>query len=723
MTTNPGNIGAKQKQDPPVQSVSISPLVLGTLLKKNGIPVSPGALAKACHTFQPEGARLRPAERLMGILTGLELRHLRVCQLRWNRMDRRQLPAMVFHNNQWVYVAQGENDSVTLTPPVGPAFKMPARELSQAPVLWFRGPTERPHAGEVMKSGATALLMHEIWKDKRWFFEVLLATIVINILAVASSLFALQVYDRVVPTFAYTTLTALAVCMAIIVGLDWALKFIRARITDSLAQQADLSISQKLFEHILKLRLDTRPGSTGSLAAHMRGLEQARNFFSSSIVFFMTDLPFCFFFLAVIYVIGGKVSLVYSALLPIALILGWTAQWRLRRLAKREVQKGQERHGLLLDSIQGSETIKATGSAWRFSDDWKQLTRTLADYGFKSKSITSTTVISTGSLGTIGYVGALSVGVTCVEQGLLTTGGMIACAILGGRIIAPVAQSIRFMVQWEHVREGLSMVNRLLAMETDRREDQETLFPDYLPDVVELEDVRFSYPSSPMVCIDIPSLSFKAGDRALILGPNGCGKSTFLKILAGLYKSSEGQVRLGNVDISELSVQIINERVGYLPQEVHLFKGSLKTNMALGGGIMDAGMVEVAKLLGIDRVAAENPRSMDLEIFEGGGGLSGGQKHLVALSRLFLARPRVWLLDEPSAFLDLESENRVMNALTKWIRPTDILIIATHRPRLSNMANRVLVMRRGRIMADGKPDEVIQIPGFRQQARLAVNRS
>jgi ATP-binding cassette subfamily C protein LapB len=138
---------------------------------------------------------------------------------------------------------------------------------------------------------------------------------------------------------------------------------------------------------------------------------------------------------------------------------------------------------------------------------------------------------------------------------------------------------------------------------------------------------------------------------------------------------------------------------------------------------MDAGMVEVAKLLGIDRVAAENPRSMDLEIFEGGGGLSGGQKHLVALSRLFLARPRVWLLDEPSAFLDLESENRVMNALTKWIRPTDILIIATHRPRLSNMANRVLVMRRGRIMADGKPDEVIQIPGFRQQARLAVNRS
>ncbi|WP_051958082.1 ATP-binding cassette domain-containing protein [Desulfobacter vibrioformis] len=512
--------------------------------------------------------------------------------------------------------------------------------------------------------------MQELWKDKRWFFEMAAATVVINILAVASSLFAMQVYDRVVPTFAYATLTALVAGMVIIVCLDWSLKFIRARITDSLAHQADISISRQLFDHIMNLRLDTRPNSLGALAAHMKGLEQARNFFSSSIVFFMTDLPFCFFFLGVIYIIGGRVAYVYSFLLPIALVLGGLAQWRLRRLARREVQKGQERQGLLLESIQGAETIKATGSTWKFSDHWQQLTHTMAGYGFKNKSITTTTVVSTGSLGTIGYVGALVVGVTQVELGQLTTGGMIACAILGGRIIAPVAQSVRFMVQWEHVREGLDMVNRLMAMETDRRQDQETLFPDYLPDLVDLEGVRFSYPNSPIVSIDIPTLSFKAGDRALILGPNGCGKSTFLKSLAGLFKPSEGQVRLGRTDISELDIQVINQRVGYLPQDVHLFKGTLKTNMALSGGVPDALVVEVAQLLGIDRVAAENPRSMDLEIFEGGSGLSGGQKQLVALSRIFMARPRVWLLDEPSAFLDLESENQVMNALKQWVRPT-----------------------------------------------------
>lgn len=722
MTNESGALSTNQEQDHPVFTVPITPLVLGKLMKKNGISASPGALAKSCNNSQPKGSHLRPAERLMGILNELDLRHLKVCQLRWDRMDRRQLPALVFHNGQWAYVAPDQDDTVILTPPVGPDYPMDPDALAQAPVLWFRtARQERPDTA--FKGRASTIIIREIWQDKRWFFEVLAATVVINMLAVCASLFAMQVYDRVVPTFAYATLTALTGGMAIIICLDWSLKFIRARITDSLAHQADLSISQQLFEHIMKLRLDTRPSSMGALAAHMKGLEQARNFFSSSIVFFMTDLPFCFFFLGVIYITGGRVAFVYATLLPFALVLGWIAQWRLRRLARREVQTGQERQGLLLESIQGTETIKATGSSWKFADYWKQLTRTMAGYGFKNNSITTTTMITTTSLGTIGYVGALVVGVTQVELGELTTGGMIACAILGGRIITPVAQSVRFMVQWEHVREGLAMVNRLLNMETDRRRDQETLFPDFLPDLVELEEVRFAYPNSPMVCIDIPKLTFRPGDRALILGPNGCGKSTFLKILAGLFKPAEGQVRLGRTDISELDVQVINQRVGYLPQDVHLFKGTLKSNMALSGGVSDSLIVEVAQLLGIDRVAAENPRSMDLEIFEGGSGLSGGQKQLVALSRIFMARPRVWLLDEPSAFLDLESENRVMNALKLWIRPTDIVIIATHRPRLSIMANRVLVMRRGRIVADGEPDDIIQIPGFRQQADAALERS
>ena len=295
-----------------------------------------------------------------------------------------------------------------------------------------------------------------------------------------------------------------------------------------------------------------------------------------------------------------------------------------------------------------------------------------------------------------------------IEAGNLTTGGLIACTILGGRVIGPVSQSVQTLVQWQFVRESLTMVNRLLDLETDRRDDQNLLIPDFLPDTLDFEAVRFAYPNSPIQRIDIKGLSFKAGDRVVLLGPNGCGKSTFLKVAAGLYKPSEGQVRLGGADLWELDPQVINERIGYLSQDVHLFKGTLRTNMALGGGVSDSRLLEVAKLLGIDRVAADNPRSMEMEISEGGQGLSGGQRQLVGLARVFLAGPRIWLLDEPSASLDMESENNILEAINRWARPTDIVIIATHRPRLTTLANRVIVMRRGQIVADGKPEEILQ---------------
>ncbi len=494
------------------------------------------------------------------------------------------------------------------------------------------------------------------------------------------------------------------------VSLDWSLKFLRARILDSVAKQVDLSVSQELFEHVLRLRLDARPRSLGSLAAQMNGLELVRNFFSSSIVFTMTDVPFCLMFIGLIALIGGKVSLVYMILLPVALTLGWLAQSRMRDLARNEVQRGHERHGLLVDTIQGAETIQSTGGGWRFADAWQGISKTIAGYSLKSKLISSTTTTTTGTLGTIAYVSAIVVGVSQIEAGNLTTGGLIACTILGSRVINPISQSVQMLVQWQHVRESLNMVNRLLALEPDRRKDQDLLIPENLPDSLELEGIRFAYPTSPIMRLDIPKLKFAAGERVVILGANGCGKTTLLKVAAGLYKPTEGQVSLGGADLWELDQQVVSEGIGYLPQDVHLFKGTLKSNMALSGGISDDSLLHVAKRLNIDMIAADNPRSMELEISEGGQGLSGGQRQLVGLSRIFLARPRVWLLDEPTASLDNDTENRLIEVIQQQARPTDIILIATHRPRMAALASRVIVMQRGQIVADGKPQDVLQNP-------------
>lgn len=689
-------------------TAAIDPLVLGKLLMKAGVPVASGALADACTAAQPEGTELKPADRLSRILAAVRKRGVQVAQLRWDRLDRRHLPVLVWHEGVWQFADHGDDANILLSRGGESGMQLPAGELADAPVLWLRMPPPEAAAAELLKSSASRLLLQEVLKDKRWIVEVMVATLVVNLLAVATSLFSMQVYDRVVPTLAYTTLTALVTGMAIILLVDWALKFIRARILDSKAKQVDMAISQRLFEHVLRLRLDVRPRALGTLAAQMNGLELVRGFFSSAIVFAVADLPFCLFFIAVIAVIGGRVSMVYLVLLPVALAAGWLAQKRLRELARQEIQRGHERHGLLVDTLQGAETIQASGSGWRFADAWRAITATMAGYSLNSKLISGTTTTTTGTMSSIAYIAAIVVGVTRIEAGDLTTGGLIACTIMGGRVISPIAQSVQLLVQWQHVRESLSMVNRLLGIATDRRDDQNLLMPESLPDKLDFEGVRFAYPNSPVMRLQLPELHFAAGDRVVLLGPNGCGKSTLLKVAAGLYKPSEGQVRLGGADIWELDPQVVNEQVGYLPQDVHLFKGTLKSNMALGGGTSDAKLLEVAQLLGIDRVAADNPRSMELEISEGGLGLSGGQRQLVGLSRLFLSRPRVWLLDEPSASLDMESENRILEAIRQWARPSDIVLIATHRPRLTTLANRVIIMRRGQVVADGKPDDVLQ---------------
>ena len=248
------------------------------------------------------------------------------------------------------------------------------------------------------------------------------------------------------------------------------------------------------------------------------------------------------------------------------------------------------------------------------------------------------------------------------------------------------------------------MVHQVLSLEGERRPGQQLLLPDELPKEVALDRVRFAYPESPVCQVNVEGLQFKAGERVLLVGPVGCGKSTLLKILAGLYRPTEGRVRLGDADLWEIDPQLVASQVGYLPQVVQLFKGSLRSNLALTGATSDSRLLQITRELGIDNIAAASPQGMDLSISEGGEGLSGGQRQLVALARVLINQPRVWLLDEPTAALDGESEQRVWAALQKAVRPEDILIVATHRPMAAaRLATRVIVMQQGQVAKDGAP--------------------
>jgi len=332
--------------------------------------------------------------------------------------------------------------------------------------------------------------------------------------------------------------------------------------------------------------------------------------------------------------------------------------------------------------------------------------------------------VTTGSLSSLAYVAAVVVGVWQIEAGLLTMGGLIACSILGGRVIAPVAQGVQYLTQWQNVSQSLRMVDQVLNLDLERRPDQTLLLPDEPPESIELEKIRFAYPESPVQQINIPTLSFKAGERVLLVGPVGCGKSTLLKVMAGMYRPSEGRIRLGDADLWEIDPQLVASQLGYLPQSVHLFKGTLRSNLSLSGTAGDSRLLKVTRDLGVDAIAASSPLGMDLAISEGGEGLSGGQRQLVALARVVIDQPRIWLLDEPTSSLDAESEAKVWAVLEENLAPNDILIVSTHRPMQAiKLATRVIAMQQGEIIKDGRPENVLPQLVGQGAARQTANSS
>ena len=689
---------------------SMAPALVKQLLVSLQIPCDSNALQQACAQTAHSSTSPGPAQWLRQVLIQAGLKNLTPVQLPWRRLDQRRLPALVWTGDEWWLVERDAAGRLTLINAAGERRGADDTELQDALVVWLRAPTRRSAEADSLLSGnlATRLVWRELFRERGWLWKVMVATVLVNLLAVGTSIFAMQVYDRVVPTLAYATLTTLVTGMMLIILLDWLLKTTRARILDSLSCAVDKRVSQQVFEHLLHLRLDQQPRSLGTLAAQVGGLDAVRQFFSSGVVFALVDLPFAILFLAFIAIIGGAVGWVYALLLPVALLLGYVTQWRLRALLAQQMLRSNERQGLLVDTIRGAETIRANNAGWRFAQEWQNVTASIDGYSIQQRAVSSFSSVSTGSLSTLAYVAAVVVGVWQIEAGLLTMGGLIACSILGGRVIAPIAQSVQYLAQWQQVRQALQMVHQVLLLARDRRIDQQLLLPDTLPNEVALERLRFAYPESPVCQLDIDRLQFKSGERVLLVGPIGCGKSTLLKMLAGLYGPSEGRVRLGDADLWEIDPQLVASQVGYLPQAVQLFKGTLRSNLALTGVTSDSRLLQITRELGIDGIAASSPQGMDLAISEGGEGLSGGQRQLVALARVLINQPRIWLLDEPTSSLDSESEQRVWAALQEAVQPEDILIVATHRPMAAaRLATRVIVMQQGQVVKDGAPDRVL----------------
>lgn len=556
---------------------------------------------------------------------------------------------------------------------------------------------------------AERLIKKEFAKQKPVFMEAAVASGMINLLALGISFYTMQVYDRVIPTQGISTLAVLTFGVLIALFFDILIKFTRTYLMENAIAQMDSALSRQIFSRFLNVRLDQLPPSVGSLSAQLRGYDTIRAFLSSSTFYLFVDAPFGLFFILIIAIVGTPLlAFIPLIFLLLALVFGFVLRSKIDQHAAKSTKAANEKTGILVEAIEGAETIKSGGGAWNILSKWIDTNDKALVSDAALRTISERGNFISAAFQQFSYVFLVAVGAYLASEGNITLGTLIACSILGGRAMAPVVQIPGLMVQAGHAKAALQNIENVFALESDNHGVERPLIPETVHGHYQLERVRYAYPNAPKA-LYIQNLLIQSGEKIGLIGPVGAGKSTLLRILTGMYQAEEGRVLLDGLDIHQISRQFLSEHIGYLQQDHRLFNGTLRENLLIG--IPDPGdevVRSVAEQTGLLAVIANHPKGLDLTISEGGKGLSGGQKQLVAFTRLLLSKPNIWLLDEPTASMDGTSELRCMKALMTALRPEDTLVLVTHKPQLLAMAQRLIAISNHQVVMDGPRDEVLK---------------
>ncbi len=557
-------------------------------------------------------------------------------------------------------------------------------------------------------SSARDWFLHALKKKKSVFIESIFATATMSVLALASSFYTMQVYDRVIPSQGYSTLTVLTVGVLVGVLLELIMKQLRAFIVDRGCKAIDEELSGVFFGQVLDIRMDARPRSIGTFAGQVKNFEMVRNFMTSSTLFILADAPFVLFFIVVIYAVAGWLAFIPLLFLPVVIAIGLYAKWRISRYSGEQMDGANKKSGLLIETIDGIEAIKSVGGEWKMLGRWNNLTKDLSENELKIRTTTMQATSLTQALQQLCYIAMIAAGAYAITTGQITQGALIACSIISNRALSPIGQITGMMLQWQHAKEALKGLDQIMALERDRDPSHDLVIPETCWGNLSLDAATFSY-TDDVVALAPLTLTIKPGERVAIIGSVGSGKSTLIKLLSGLYKPSEGRSFLDGVDMMQMAPEFVREHLGYLTQDVRLFHGTLRENLVMGlPSPTDSQILAAAAATGLNLLIQSHPKGLGLPIMEGGRGLSGGQRQLVGLTRMLIAKPKVLILDEPTASMDNELEAYVMQSLFSKLAPSTTIVLATHKGSLLKLVNRVIVMAHGKVIADGSPDDVMK---------------
>ncbi len=714
VATNASDIGPAGPENTPRQGRHNDPLLdcLAILTRLHGRPMSAEALAAgmplAEHRFTPS-LFIRAAER-----HGYSARALKRPVERISNMV---LPAILLLKDAGACVLTSldtrARSAAVIIPETGIGTKsVPLDELKEQysgycifvqprPRTDERVHEERPRPGRFWFWGT-------LWRFKRYYLEAIVAAAVINILALATSLFIMNVYDRVVPNNVMETLLVLAIGVLTAIGFEFLARTMRGYFIDVSGKKADLLLAGVLFQQALGLRMEARPAIAGTFAAQLREYETLRDFFTSATLTTISDLPFVFFFIWIISLIGGPLYQVPLLAVPLVVIAGLIAQIPLAMIMRRYMRETALRHGVLVEAVEGMETLKSHSAEGIMQGRWENYTALTGKTATRSRLVSSLVVNFALLVQQAVTVIVVFWGVSLISEGALTVGGLIACVILSGRALAPLSQVAGLLARYQHARAALFMLDEIMHRPVERPAGRSFLHRPDLSGQLEFSEVSFAYPGQKIAALDKVSLHIRPGERVGILGRVGSGKSTLLRLLMGLYQPVSGAVLADGADIQQLDPTDLRRNLGYVSQDVRLFFGTLRDNVALGWPLAgDREVLEVARITGLDYLVARHPQGFDMTVGEGGEGLSGGQRQAVAIARALLPAPPILLLDEPTSSMDHSTEQTILAHLRRYLQGKT-LVLVTHKPSMLALVERLIVLDQGRVVADGPRDKVLR---------------
>ncbi|MBO6825935.1 MAG: type I secretion system permease/ATPase [Sneathiella sp.] len=560
-----------------------------------------------------------------------------------------------------------------------------------------------------------------IWKFWPTYAQVIVAAFLINSFAIASPLFIMNVYDRVVPNKALETLWVLAFGVVTVIGFDLVLKTLRSYFVDNAGKRADVLLSSRIFEQVLNIQVKARPQSSGAFANHLREFETLRDFFTSATVTALVDLPFLGVFLFIIFLIGGPIAIIPAIAVPVVIILGLMLQLPMRRAVSKNTEENSQKHGVIIETISALDTVKSLGVEGHMQKEWERFVGQTANTSVTSRFFAGLGINLSAAAMQLVTVAVVIYGVTLMSEpdSTMTIGALIASTILTGRTMAPLSQIAALLTRLNQAMVALKGLNEIMRLPVERDAKKRQLSRPNIKGEVEFKDVTFKYPGTDLPALSNVSFKIRPGEKVAIIGPVGSGKTTISRLLINLYEPDEGAVLVDGTDIRQIDPSDIRRSVGSVMQDVTLFHGTVRHNITMGHPQADDEMIlRSSKLAGVHDFISRHPHGYDLQVGEKGATLSGGQRQSLGIARALLPNPPVLMFDEPTSSMDLNSEKRFISRLQNYAQ-NKTLILVTHRTSLFSIVDRIIVLGNGKVVADGPRDEVLKIGQRTKKAKPA----